>query len=511
MVNMEKNGSDEIIIDLALVFRALRKKLWLILTVAVLCCALVLTMVFFFVEPRYQSTVSFYVNNYAHSSGNDSSSISSGDLTASKNLVDSYIVILRSRTTLDEVITYAGVNRTPAQVRGMISADSVNSTEFFEVVVTSTDPSEAAKIADAVTHVLPQRIASIIDGTSAKVMDNAQIPTKPSSPNYTESALWGFLGGLLLCAVVVVLWEVLDVTVRTVEDIERSCAFPVLAAVPNVNSTSEGGYYTPSALKKKNKDALFAKDNRQNPTEISFAASEAYKLLRTKLLFSFADENACHVIGMSSALAGEGKSLTAINLASTLAQMNMRVLLIDCDLRRPTVASKLRIQKIPGLTNHLTRQVSLEEIVQTYSVDEEASIHVITSGRNPPNPMEMLSSDKMGRVLDNLKSNYDYIILDLPPVDEVSDAMAVSKFTDGILLVVRQDYCDRNALNAAAREFKFVDANVLGVIYNCAEDSGTGYGKKYYKKYGAYYTEAARKQKAAQDHIANVRKEREEQ
>lgn len=411
---------------------------------------------------------------------------------------------------MSEVIAYAGVDRTYAQLQGMVTADSVNSTEFFEVVVTSTDPSEAAKIAEAITQVLPQRIANIIDGTSAKVMDHAQISTQPSSPSYSKSAMWGFLAGLLLSAVVVVLWEVLDVTVRTVEDIERSCSYPVLAAVPNVNSTTEGGYYSPS-VRKKNRDALYAKDNRQNPTEISFAASEAYKLLRTKLLFSFADENTCHVIGMSSALAGEGKSLTAINLASTLAQMNMRALLIDCDLRRPTVASKLRIQKVPGLTNHLTRQVSLDEIIQTYSVDEEASIHVISSGRNPPNPMEMLSSDKMGRVLSKLKENYDYIILDLPPVDEVSDAMAVSKFTDGILLVVRQDYCDRNALSAAAREFKFVDANVLGVIYNCAEDSGTGYGKKYYKQYGAYYQDAMRKQKAAQERKAAAKKENDEQ
>lgn len=501
MVNIEKNSGDEITIDLALVFRALWKKLWLILLVAVLSCALVLAAVFFFVDPKYQSSVSFYVNNYAHSSGNDSSSISSGDLTASKNLVDSYIVILRSRTTLDEVIAYADVDRTYDQLRNMITANSVNSTEFFEVVVTSTDPAEAEKIANAITQVLPRRIANIIDGTSAKVMDHAQISLQPSSPSYSKSALLGFFGGLLLCVLLVVLWEILDVTVRTVEDIERSCNFPVLAAVPNVNSTSEGGHYAPAVMKK-NREAMFSKESRQNPTEISFAASEAYKLLRTKLLFSFADENTCHVIGMSSSLAGEGKSLTSINLASTLAQMNMRVLLIDCDLRRPTVASKLRIQKIPGLTNYLTRQVSLDEIIQTYSVDEEAAIHVITSGRNPPNPMEMLSSDKMGRALEKLKANYDYIILDLPPVDEVSDAMAVSKFTDGILLVVRQDYCDRNALSAAAREFKFVDANVLGVIYNCAEDSGTGYGKKYYKQYGAYYQDAAQKQKAAQERKA---------
>lgn len=508
---MDRNGADEITIDLSLIFRALWKRLWLILGVAVVSCVLTLLAVLFFVEPKYESSVSFYVNNYAHSSGGDSSSISSGDLTASKNLVDSYIVILKSRTTLNEVIEYAGVNKSYTQLRDMITADSVNSTEFFEVVVTSTDPAEAEKIANAITQVLPKRISNLIDGTSAKVMDYAQKPSAPSSPSYPKSALLGFAVGMLLCAILIVLWEVLDVTVRAVEDIERSCNYPVLAAVPNVFPSEENGHSGRNLLRPNKKNPMFMKDSRLNPAQISFSASEAYKLLRTKLLFCFADESTCHVIGMSSALAGEGKSLTAINLCCTLAQMNMRVLLIDCDLRRPTVASKLRIQKIPGLSNYLTRQVQLDEVIQTYSVDEEAAIHVISSGRNPPNPMEMLSSDRMGRMLEKLKDNYDYIILDLPPVDEVGDAVAVNKFVDGILLVVRQDYCDRNALSAAAREFKFVDANVLGVVYNCAYESGTGYGKKYYKQYGAYYADAMRKQKAAKLQYETARKENTEE
>ena len=179
---------------------------------------------------------------------------------------------------------------------------------------------------------------------------------------------------------------------------------------------------------------------------MSFAASEAYKLLRTKLQFSFAGDNSCRVIGLSSALSGEGKSLTAINLAYSLSQLNKRVILIDCDMRRPTLAEKLDLRKRPGLSSYLTGQSRLKELIQFCGIkNDENAFHVIAAGQNPPNPVELLSSDKMAAVLEMLRQNYDYVILDLPPVGEVSDAMAVAKILDGMLLVVRQNYCNRIA------------------------------------------------------------------
>jgi capsular exopolysaccharide synthesis family protein len=183
---------------------------------------------------------------------------------------------------------------------------------------------------------------------------------------------------------------------------------------------------------------------------ISFAASEAYKLLRTKLQFSFSDENESHVIGVSSALSGEGKSLSAVNLAHTLCQLNKRVVLIDCDMRRPTLAEKLNIQKKPGLSSLLTGQKNLAQILQRCEFRHgEEAFYVISAGQNPPNPIELLSSNRMAKMLEMLRQEFDYIIIDLPPVGEVSDAMAVAKQTDGMLLVVRQNYCDRVVLTEA--------------------------------------------------------------
>ena len=218
---------------------------------------------------------------------------------------------------------------------------------------------------------------------------------------------------------------------------------------------------------------------------ISFAASEAYKLLRAKLQFSFADENDCHVIGLSSALSGEGKSLTAVNIAYALSQLDKKVLLVDCDMRRPTLAEKLGLLKQPGLSNYLTRQCSLDEPTQPCELKSgENAFHVITAGQNPPNPVELLSSARMKNALEAMRKVYDYVILDLPPVGEVSDALAITKETDGMLLVVRQNYCDRNVLTDAARQFEFINGKILGVVFNCtSEHGGKGYYKRYYKRY----------------------------
>ena len=159
--------------------------------------------------------------------------------------------------------------------------------------------------------------------------------------------------------------------------------------------------------------------------------------------------------------------LCQLVLEKELAQMVGEVLelarqIIRCDvLEEPLISEKLC-----GLT------------------ENERAFHVISAGRNPPNPMELLSSTRMEQMLALLRRNYDYIILDLPPVGEVGDALAVAKMTDGMLRVVRQNYCNRLALGAAIRQFAFVDSRILGIVYNCTDEGGNGYSRKYYKKYG---------------------------
>ena len=484
------NKNEEIEIDLSRLIEALLDKVWLVGITAILCAVIAFVGTLFFVTPLYQSSAMFYVNNSSISLGEASVSISSGDISASRGLVKSYIVILNTRETLNDVIDYAGVNRSFGQVKGMISAQAVDNTEIFRVVVTSPDPQEAERIADAIAHILPKRISSIIEGSSAKVVDSAVASSAPSSPNKTKNAMIGFVLGLALAAGFVILRELMDISVHSEDDIAQSCKYPILTSIPDMNGHSKsGGYYgygkkhtyDKSALKKNKKVALVGRD-------ISFAAAESYKLLRTMLQSSFADGAKCHVIGVSSAMAGEGKSLSAVNLAYSTSQLDKRVLLIDCDMRRPSLAEKIPIAKTPGLSDFLTGQVSADKLLQYCGIKDDAqAFHAISSGRTPPNPMELLTSERMERMIAHLRKSYDYIILDLPPVGEVGDAIAAAHLTDGYLVIVRQDYCNRIALKSSIRQFEFVNAKILGIAFNCVNEEGHGYYRKYYRRYYRRY------------------------
>ena len=501
MNEKEIRNNEELEIDLQRLINALLNKALLIGITAVICAVLSIVGTFFFITPKYESAAMFYVNNNSLSLGEASLSISSADISASRGLVKSYIVILNTRETLNEVIDYSGVERTYGQMTQMIKAESVDATEIFKVVVTSPDPQEAEKIASAIAYILPKRISSIIEGTSAKIVDSAVVPIRPSSPSYSQNAVIGFMMGLVLAAAWVVLRALMDITIRSEEDIAQNCGNPVLAAVPDMEVHSKGGSYYGYGQKHTG-DRTNGKSGKQKELvggNISFAAAEAYKLLRTKLQFSFADEGDCRVIGISSALTGEGKSLTAANLAYSVSQLDKRVLLVDCDMRRSTLAEKLPIHQTPGLSDFLSGQIQADRLLQMCGIKgEEAAFHAISAGSTPPNPMELLSSNRMSKMIELLRQRYDYIILDLPPVGEVGDALAVAKMTDGMLLVVRQNYCDRIALNSAVRQFTFVDAKILGVVFNGTTDEGSRYGKRYYRKYYKQYYK--------QDQEAAVRK-----
>ena len=486
---IEKN--DEIGIDFMRLIGALMHKAWLIAVVSVVCALVVLGGTFLFVTPQYRSSAVFYVNNNSMSLGDAALSISSADISASRGLVKSYLVILRSRQTLNDVIDYAKVDRTYGQLKQMISAEAVDSTEIFQVDVTSPDPEEAEKIANAIAYILPKRISSIIEGTSARIVDSAIIATSPYSPNYVKNTLFGFVIGFAMAVGAVALWVFMDTTIRTEEDIIQNCRYPVLSAVPDMEAPVKGGY-------DRSYDRTQGKKTELIGGGVNFAAAEAYKLLRTKLQFSFADENASRVIGVSSSISGEGKSVSSINLAYSLSQLGSKVILIDGDMRRPTLAEKLNIQKRPGLSDFLTGQSTLEKTIRYCGIKgAETAFHVMTAGPNPPNPVELLSSARMTKLVKGLRDIFDYVIIDLPPVCEVSDALAVAKNTDGILLVVRQDHCNRLVLSDTVRQFEFVDAKILGVVYNCTTEGPEKYSKGYYKK---YYKAYDRKAKAGKKH-----------
>ena len=230
----------------------------------------------------------------------------------------------------------------------------------------------------------------------------------------------------------------------------------------------------------KNRDMLTPEETKKTiGANLNFAAAEAYKLLRTNLAFSLPVKDGCQIIGVTSALRGEGKSTTAINIAYTIAQTQKNVLLIEADLRLSTIAKRLQLRAKPGLTNLMIGQYSGNDVLQKSGL--HPNLWVITAGDTPPNPAELLGSKPMEVTLKAMSELFDVIVMDLPPVTAVTDALVVSKHLDGMLVVVRQDYCDRAAVDEAVRQLRFADTKILGFVM-----TGANTHKKAYKRYGSY-------------------------
>ena len=221
-----------------------------------------------------------------------------------------------------------------------------------------------------------------------------------------------------------------------------------------------------------------------------FAYAEAYKTLRTNLSFASIRKQYKKII-ITSAIPNEGKSTVAVNLAITLAESGARVLLVDCDLRNPTLRRLLRIRPDykEGLTSLLTNTAQ-EECIFRHS---KTNCDVLLAGTTPPNPADLLSSPQMQRLLDQLSERYDYIICDTPPVSVVTDAAALSRFCDGVILVVRQKTSTRDQVWAAKRNLDAVQANVIGTILSCYDMSNDTQAVSPY--YGSYYGEKSKKKK----------------
>ena len=235
-----------------------------------------------------------------------------------------------------------------------------------------------------------------------------------------------------------------------------------------------------SKRKNKNKDILTPEETRKTiGSNLTFAAAEAYKLLRTNLEFSLPTNKKCKIIGVTSALRGEGKSTTSVNIAYTMAQRGGKVLLIEADMRLPTLSKRLHIHQKPGLSNLLVGQCSGNDVIQ--SSELISNLWVVTAGDIPPNPAELLGSHNMAITIEAVADVFDVIVIDLPPVTAVSDALILSKLTDGMIVVVRQDYCDRGAVDEVVRQLRFVDAKILGFVMTGADTQ-----KKGYKRYGSY-------------------------
>lgn len=229
-------------IDLAKIARALWSKLWVIILAAIILGAAAFSISAFVITPMYEAETLLYVNNSSISVGSTSLSISSGELTAAQKLVDTYIVILKSRVTLEGVIEDTGVDYTVGELRGMIYAAPVNNTEIFSITVKDADKYEAEKIANSIAKILPNRISVILDGSSPRIVDSAVVPGGKVSPSITKNTMLGAVIGAFAACAGIVIFVLTDTKIRDAEYLSQTYNLPVLAIIPNLLQNDDESY-----------------------------------------------------------------------------------------------------------------------------------------------------------------------------------------------------------------------------------------------------------------------------
>ena len=327
------------------------------------------------------------------------------------------------------------------------------------------------------------KIKLISQGGRVQILDKARRSSSPISPNHKQDILTGIIVSLILSALIVFLIEFMDNSIRTISHIEN-LNLTVLGVIPAISGTEKKQKRLSFALlrNKNRKDSkkiirrLITRENPRSPV------SEAYRSLRTSMLYNDIDQSTKSIL-VSSAGPGEGKTTTVANMAITYANLGKKTLLIDTDLRRPVVHKIFNSSKEPGITNYLAGlEQDFNTLVKKTDID---NLYIVTSGVIPPNPSELLGSEKMSKLIKNLEKEWDIILFDSPPLVAVTDATMVSKEIDSIIIVVKVGQTDRGAFEHTIQSLKNVNAPLSGIVLNAVTQKNT-YGSYYYYYYQYY-------------------------
>jgi capsular exopolysaccharide synthesis family protein len=375
-----------------------------------------------------------------------------------KSRATSYVDVAQSRATAQAVIDQLGLDTTPAALVSHISVVQPTDTVLLKITASSDSPEKAQRLADAWVAALAVQVQGIEspdgapqDGTPRIIpLESAALPGSPVSPRPMLNLAVALALGCLLGLGYALLRTTLDRRLRSPDDVQKRFAVPVVASIPAapVLRTEVGG-----------RAALAVQGGVD---EAVAAAAEAFRKLRTNLMFMDVD-NPPRSLVISSPRPGDGKSTVAANVAAALESTGQSVVLIDADLRRPTVSTSFQVDGAIGLTNVLSGQVSVEDALQTPA--GFTSLQVLVAGAVPPNPSELLGSRSMRALIETLARDH-VVILDAPPLLPVTDAALLSTSTDGVMLVISSGRTVDAELESCLGSITAVNGRVLGVVMN---------------------------------------------
>ncbi|WP_168929338.1 polysaccharide biosynthesis tyrosine autokinase [Nocardioides sp. GY 10113] len=435
------------------------RKRWLSILLVTLLVAGAAAGVTALQTPIYSSTARLFVST---AETDDSALFQGGQYSAQR--VKSYADLVTSRELANRVIDDLGLDVEAADLSQEVSSAVVLDTVNLTLTVTNTDPSDAQRIAQSYAEQLTDLVRELetplgerVPPIKATIVDAASFSGLPVSPSWPRNIGLGVVVGFLLGVGIAVLRETLDTRVRTASDVTDVIDAPILGSIG----------FDPDA------------DKAPLLTDIGThsARSEAFRVLRTNLQFVDVD-GANKVFVVTSSVPEEGKTTTAVNLAMSIAQGGAKVLLIECDLRRPRAIVRLGLDDAVGVTSLLIGHALPNDPVQLHG---PSGLHVLAAGPIPPNPAELLQSKSMADLIALARESYDVVLMDAPPLLPVTDAALLAAKADGALLVVGHGRLTRDQLSHSVERLAQVEGQLVGVVLNKmpARSKAYGYGYGY--------------------------------
>lgn len=375
---------------------------------------------------------------------------------------------------------YRAARDKEARLEGTLAASKrtrASEQVLFEQSVLKREVESAKKLFDDLkSRKEDTGLQSEMRASYVKIVERAEVPHAPIFPRRERNLQIGIALGLALGIGLALLFEHLDNTFKTPEDIKEQLGLPFLGMVPDVNK--------PGTANVARRSAFFLKD----PTS---AVSEAYRVLRTNLIYSCPQERG-RVLLVTSANPGEGKTTTVANLGACLAQNAQRVLLVDADLRRPMMHQHFSISKTPGLSDLIVGRCQPSAAIQT---TRYKGLHVLPCGYVPPDPAELLGSQSLRQIVAAFREHYDWVLIDSPPVLAISDTPTLTPLVDSIVLIVGAEIARRPAVQRAVDQLSGVGGKVVGVVLNKVDlERNSYYYSQYYGEYyRSYYAEGKRR------------------
>ena len=438
---------------------------WVLITMCTLTMIALAALFTWSATPQYASSSRLFVSTSGAS--DDAQANQGGQFSLQR--VKSYADLLTGQQIARRVVDELKLEESPKALADQISATSKLDTVILRITVTDPSPERAKMLVDAVSDQFVSYVAELETPPGkdeatikATVVDPGTEPSAPVSPRPKRNLALGLVLGLLVGVGLAVLRETLDTSVKSIKQLEDLIDAPILGSIS------------------------YDRDAERNPLidELGTYAPrvEGFRVLRTNLQFIDPDQQR-KVFVITSSLPQEGKTTTATNLAMTLAEGGERVALIEADLRRPRISHYLNLESAVGLTTVLVGRLSLHDAMQHAS--QHAGLDVLSSGRTPPNPAELLKSHAMSAIIKELRADYDIVLIDAPPLLPVTDAALLASQSDGAILVVRHGKTTVDQVRAAAERLTSVGAEPAGVIFNMTPAKGAGqYGYGYGYGYG---------------------------